>query len=210
MYLDHQPPRIGVPEELATILAESETRSRKLLLSDPMTLPLPGLPRVTGESKDFAQLIRDSLEAFRSRWPVYKTLLAPVMLTFLVIPPKQGKDLDNIALTALPIAHQVLRPHIEPHVLRFSHTGDWFGSWQAEALDRLRSVNAQSVRAYQVIELPRSAHDAPEGSLRLALGRHSHESWWERVASYLDKAIDEAEMRGEIGSDTWKSVLTRW
>jgi hypothetical protein len=81
---------------------------------------------------------------------------------------------------------------------------------QAEALDRLRSVNAQSVRAYQVIELPRSAHDAPEGSLRLALGRHSHESWWERVASYLDKAIDEAEMRGEIGSDTWKSLLTRW
>jgi len=105
MYLDYQPPKVGMPEELAAILAESETRSRKLLLSDQMTLPLPGLPRVTGESKDFAQFIRDSLEAFRSRWPVYETLLVPVMLTFLVIPPEQGKDLDNIALTALPIAH---------------------------------------------------------------------------------------------------------
>ena len=67
MYLDHQPPREGIPEQLAAIMAESEIRSRKLLLSNPMTLPLPGLPRVTGESKDFAQLIRDSLEAFRPR-----------------------------------------------------------------------------------------------------------------------------------------------
>ena len=62
-----------------------------------------------------------------------------------------------------------------------------------------------------MIELPRSTHDAPEGSLRLALGRHSYEgSWWERVASYLDKGIEEAHMRGEIGNDTWKSALTRW
>lgn len=210
MYLDHQPPRVGMPEHLAAILEESEARSRNLLLSNPLMLPLPGLPRVSGESRDFAQLIRDSMQAFRSRWPVYRTLLTPVTLTFLVIPPKQGKDLDNIALTALPIAHQVLKPHIEPHLLVSSYGKDWLMPWQVEALDRLRSVNAQSVSAYQVIELPRSAHDAPEGSLRLALGRHSYESWWERVASYLDKGIDEAEKRGELGSGTWKSVLTRW
>jgi hypothetical protein len=210
MYLDHQPPRVGIPEQLAAIFAESETRSRKMLLSNRMTLPLPGLPRVAGESKDFAQLIRDNLEAFRSRWPVYKTLVVPVMLTFLVIPPEQGKDLDNIALTALPIAHQVLKPHIEPHLLRFSQLGVRLGFWQADALDRLRSLNAQSVCAYQVIELPRSAHDAPAGSLRLALGRCSYEgSWWERIASYLDKRIEEAEMSGEIRGDEWRGVLAR-
>ena len=39
------------------------------------------------------------------------------MLTFLVIPPEQGKDLDNIALTALPISHEILRPDISPHLL---------------------------------------------------------------------------------------------
>jgi hypothetical protein len=38
-------------------------------------------------------------------------------VTVLVIPPEQGKDLDNIALTAIPIAHEVLRPHIQPHLL---------------------------------------------------------------------------------------------
>jgi hypothetical protein len=70
------------------------------------------------------------MQAFRSRWPVYRTLLTPVTLTFLVIPPKQGKDLDNIALTALPIAHQVLKPHIEPHLLVSSYGKDWLMPWQ--------------------------------------------------------------------------------
>jgi len=39
-----------------------------------------------------------------------------------------------------------------------------------------------------------SAHDPPVGTLRLALGRHAYEgSWWERVASHLDKGIEEAK-----------------
>lgn len=206
MYLDRLS-KDNQPEQLAAIFAEADKESRNLLLSNPLTLPLPSLPRVTGESRDFAELIRDSLETFRSRWPVYRTLLMPVMLTFLVIPPEQGKDLDNIALTTLPIAHEVLRPHIEPHLLAPSYREGWMSPTENETLDRLRSLNTQSVSAYQVIELPRSAYDAPEGSLRLALGRHSYGSWWERAASYLEKEIDEAEMRGEIDNDLWKSVL---
>ena len=97
----------------------------------------------------------------------------PVTLTFLVVPPEQGKDLDNIALTALPIAHEVLRPHIEPHLL--APSADEPEPWREEALARLKSVNARSVRAYQVIELPRSPQDPPEGTLRLALGPHSYQ-----------------------------------
>ena len=105
------------PEQLTAIFEKSQAASRGLLLSGPFTLPLPTLPRATGEAEDFARLIRDRLEEFRSHWPLFKTLLTPVTLTFLVIPPEQGKDLDNIALTALPIAHDVLRPHIAPHLL---------------------------------------------------------------------------------------------
>ena len=62
-------------------------------------------------------MIRASLEEFRESLPLFQSLLVPVTLTFLVVPPEQGKDLDNIALTALPIAHEVLRPHISPHLL---------------------------------------------------------------------------------------------
>jgi hypothetical protein len=196
--------------QLAAIFEESQERSRDLLLSNPLTLPLPGLPQASGESRDFALRTRDVLEEFLSHWPLFRSLLVPITLTFLVIPPEQGKDLDNIALTVLPIAHEVLRPHIEPHLLAPSYRDAAPKTWRAEALARLRSVNARSVRAYQVIELPRSPKDPPEGTLRLALGRYSYGSWWEHAARYLDKEIDEAEDRDELDDDSWKNVFARW
>ena len=151
-----------LPEQLAAVFEESQAASRRLLLSDPFTLPLPGLPRAAGESERFVQLIRDRLEEFRSRWPLFRTLLVPVTLTFLVVPPEQGKDLDNIALTVLPLAHEILRPQIEPHLLAPSYP-DEPEPWREEALARLRSVNARSVRAYQVIELARAISAGPAG-----------------------------------------------
>ena len=202
--------RASAPRQLAAIFEESRERSRDLLLANPLALPLPGLPRASGESRDFARLIRARLGEFLSHWPLFRPLLVPVTLTFLVIPPEQGKDLDNIALTALPIAHEVLRPHIEPHLLAPSYRDDPSEAWRVEALARLRSVNALSVRAYQVIELPRSPQDQPEGTLLLALGRHSHGSWWDHAATYLDKEIEEAEQRDELGDSSWESVFARW
>ena len=194
--------------QLAAIFEKSRAAGRRLLVSDPFTLPLPGLPRAAGEAEDFARMIRDRLEEFRSRWPLFRSLLVPVTLTFLVVPPEQGKDLDNIALTALPIAHEVLRPHIEPHLLAPS----WHKEpepWVEEALARLKSVNARSVRAYQVIELPRSPQDPPEGTLRLALGPHSyHGSWWDHAATYLSNAIEEADRRGDLDDSSGKSIFT--
>lgn len=150
MYLEWRA-EADAPEQLAAIFEKSQARSRGLLLSNPFTLPLPTLPRATGEAEDFTRLTRDRLEEFRSRLPLFRTLLTPVTLTFLVIPPKQGKDLDNIALTA----HDVRRPHIAPHLLALSYRGEPDPRHE-EALARLKSVNAQSVRAYQVIELPRT------------------------------------------------------
>ena len=197
------------PEQLAAIFEKSQARSRGLLLSNPFTLPLPTLPRATGEAEDFARLIRDRMEEFRSRLPLFRTLLTPVTLTFLVIPPEQGKDLDNIALTALPIAHDVLRPHIAPHLLAPSYRGVEPEPWREEALARLKSVNAQSVRAYQVIELPRTPQDPPEGTLHLALGPHSHHgSWWDHAATYLSNAIEEADQHGDLDDSSWKSIFT--
>ena len=196
------------PAEIASILAKSRAATRNLLLSNPFTLPLPGLPRATGQAADFARMIRASLEGFRERLPLFQSLLVPVTLTFLVIPPEQGKDLDNIALTALPIAHEVLRPHIAPHLL-YPTYGDEERASQRDDLARLKSVNARSVRAYQVIELPRSPQDPPEGTLNLALGLHSHHwSWWHRASTYLQKAVDQADQRNRLDDSMWKSVFT--
>ena len=75
----------------------------------------------------------------------------------------------------------------------------------------LHRINANSVTAYQVIELPRSPDDPPEGVLRLALGPDSHESWWQKGADYLDHVIERAEeypVSTEI--DPWQGLLTHW
>jgi hypothetical protein len=195
------------PAEIASILEGSRGATRELFLSNPLTLPLPGLPRATGQSVDFVGMIRASLEEFRVRWPLFRSLLVPVTLAFLVVPPEQGKDLDNIALTVLPVAHEVLRPHIAPHPLSPIYGDEERKSRRDDALARLRSVNARSVRAYQVIELPRSPHDPPEGTLCLALGLHTHWSWRHRVSSYLSAAIDRADERGHLEDSTWRSVF---
>jgi hypothetical protein len=205
-YLDHLNGG-GHPAGLASILEQSQAAAGNVLLSDPLTLPLPGLPRATGQSADFARMIRASLEEFRVRWPLFRPLLVPVMLTFLVVPPEQGKDLDNIALTVLPVAHEVLRPHIAPHLLAPVFGDEERTQWLDEVMARLNSVNAHSIRAYQVIELPRSPQDPPEGTLRLALGLHAHWSWWHRATDYLRTAIDRADQLGQFDDSTWRSVF---
>jgi hypothetical protein len=153
-------------------------------------MPMPGLPRSTGQMEQFKTDIRTELESFRSRWPVLRTLLVPVSLTFMVVPPAYGKDLDNLALTVLPIAHDVLKLHIEPYFARSPEYPGRESPHRRAALHRLRSLSANSVSSYQVIELPRSLGDPQHGLFRLALGRHSGRSWWDKAAQYIDAMIE--------------------
>ena len=185
------PLRVRSHPDVSARLAEVEAMNRRSLLSSPVTLPLPGLPMAAGHGEQFRRKVRLQLEAFRRQWPVFSSLVVPVKVTFLVVPPQQGKDLDNIALTCLPIVHEVLRPHIEPHYLSPVFKSDR-DPRREEALRRLRSLNARSVTAYQVIRLPRSPDDPPEGTLRLALGRAApYGSWWKRVADYAGNRLEE-------------------
>jgi hypothetical protein len=200
----------GANEQIAAILADAQAESRDVLLSSPLTLPLPHLPHVAGQGAAFGQQIRAQIQEFRNRWPLFTSLLVPVTLTFLVTPPAQGKDLDNIALTAIPIANYVLQPHIAPHLLAPRYPGRNPDPVHQQRLDRLRSVNARSVMAFQAIELPRSSADPPEGSLRAALGLHQHESWWERASDYLDKRMEQADQNGDLGSELWDEVFSAW
>jgi hypothetical protein len=132
----------------------------------------------------------------------------PVTLTLLVIPPKQGKDLDNFALATLPIAHEVLRPHIALHLLSPHYQDEAETTWRIEALTRLKSVNAQSVSAYQVIELPRSAQDPKKGSCALALSSYTYRSWWDHATSYLDETFDRAGDEQEVAKEILGTLVT--
>ena len=37
-------------------------------------------------------------------------MLVPLKVTLVVVPPAQDKDLDNLALDALPAVHEIFRP----------------------------------------------------------------------------------------------------
>ena len=126
------------------------------LLSFPLTLPLPSLPVDSRERSAFRDALRSGMEEFRRWWPILHTPAVPIKVTLLVVPPRQGKDLDNLALEVLPAAQEVL------------------------------SMNQRSVTAYQVIELKPMSHHPPTGLLRLTLGRgdgsgHATTSPWTRA-----------------------------
>jgi hypothetical protein len=128
--------------------------------------------------------------------PTFRHLVVPIKATLLVVPPRQGKDLDNVALDVLPIVHEVLRPHVEPWL-----NSPLFGQFddlrdpeatteREEALKRLKSINAQSVTAFQVIALSRTPHHPPGGMLRLTFGLgdgldHTTQSLWARADEFM-------------------------
>lgn len=189
--------------ELEDLIETARVRNRRFLLSNPLTLPLPALPHADGEAKEFARTVREQLQRLKRQWPLLTPLLVPVKITFLVVPPEQGKDLDNIAREVLPIAHEVLKPHIEPYLLAPTPPEYEREPWRVEAFQRLRSLNANSVIAYQVIELPRSPQDPPEGVLRLALGPVTHRSWWEHAADFVEKKLERVDDLTDLDLDAW-------
>ncbi|MFI5950406.1 hypothetical protein ACIA8B_22850 [Micromonospora chalcea] len=158
------------------------------LLSGPLTIPMPGLPSASGERSQFRDEVRRQLEEFRRHHRALDPLVVPLKITILVVPPEQGKDLDNIALDVLPTAHEVLKPHVEPWLL--APTFGEIGEHREKALRRMRSINAQSVTTYQVIELQRIPEDPKAGLLRLVLGRgDQYDSFWTETYDLVRKRL---------------------
>lgn len=163
---------------------------RELLLSKSIAVPMPGLPRISGEGQTFITEVSLQLNKLLNRRPVFNPLFVPLKVTFLVVPPKgQGKDLDNIALRILPLVHKALRPHPEPWILRLA--SPWRETTPAEEAPKRRQlIPAHSVTSYEVIELSRCEGDPPNGYLRLALGSGSEiGSTWARISEYAEKGL---------------------
>lgn len=186
--------------ELIDLVKQHETQRWQDLLSFPLMLPLPGLPGSSADRRAFRDALSESMEAFRGRWPVLQNLVVPIRVTMLVVPPQQGKDLDNLALDVLPAVHKVLRPHIEPWhftpgLLDEGDPADTqMKRTRDQALKRLKSLNAQSVTAYQVVELKRRPEHPAQGFLRLTLGLgdgydHRTQSLWQRADSRLWRSL---------------------
>jgi hypothetical protein len=93
------------------MLDEVALNYRQMLMSHLIATPMPGLPRACGEGQAFRAAVRQALEELLVQQPVFAPMRVPLKIILLVVPPlNQGKDLDNLALTVLPAAQNVLRP----------------------------------------------------------------------------------------------------
>lgn len=154
--------------------------SDSFLLSSMITDPLPRLPKSSGEGSLFHESVRKELIELFHRKRSLSPLMVPLKVIFLVMPPSQGKDLDNLALTILPIIQRV----IKEQEVNLRHP----------ALQSNPIYADRGISAYEVIELKRQKSDHPDGYLQLALGSGlSLQSSWSRVTDALESYMLQAD-----------------
>lgn len=91
-------------------LDRSRERSRMMLLSEPFTFTLPVLPQTRGDGVNFGRAIGQAVDELTARYPILTSMQTPVKVILLVVPPSQGKDLDNVALAVMPAVRQAVAP----------------------------------------------------------------------------------------------------
>jgi hypothetical protein len=159
--------RTGMDPRLARLwddVDEVGSSAWDTLLTRPLAMPLPELPGHHGDHERFRRELDEELRRIVSRWPVLVPLELPLNATLLVVPPPQGKDLDNLALTVVPALRATFRSGLP-------------------AIDAAPS--------YQVIELTRRPADPPAGFLQVALDiEYRYRSDWERISTYARKLIE--------------------
>ena len=147
---------------------------------------LPPLPDERGGGTRFAEAVLEACESFRARHPHLRPLLVPLRITLLLVPPRQGKDLDNVMTAVVRGVKAVLQPEPWPITPELS-----------KALDLRRPPSRHvpdppvSVTSYQVIELARAPEDPPQGVLSMVLGSDQEFcSTWVAVERFVDAQLD--------------------
>lgn len=183
--------RLGVSAESLLGAAVSAIDGRKLL-DMLIQVRLPSLPVAPGDGDLFVAAVRHACDEFVHRHPFLRPLVVPLRITLLVVPPSQGKDLDNIVLAVMAAVNDAFVPHLEPWLLTpLPVENEEHARWRDEALRRLRSTVDVGVSSYQVLELARTESDGPEGTLTLVLGHGENmSSIWDSAAHYVDDALE--------------------
>jgi hypothetical protein len=138
-----------------------EETPRAALLHTMTSIELPPRPVEPGDYRAFRDGVASACRDYISRRPGLQPLLVPLRMTLLVVPPAQGKDLDNVLLDVLPAVNEHLRPHLEPWLLDAGSgpldegLADRLVDWRVKGLRRLRSLVRYSVWSAQVRHGPR-------------------------------------------------------
>jgi len=150
---------------------------KRFLFSPTISLSLAPLPQKEGQGEEFKKAVKDALTKIRAAHPRLFPLYSELAVTILLVPPARAAthhnataDLDNLARKVMPHIHGILEP---PTTQDFSYLENVRDS-QLRAYFEQRAKIARRlpryhVTRYEVVQLPRTTNDPPEGSVRLVL-----------------------------------------
>jgi len=177
--------RLGLPDDDELFNSVAATRRGREVLDMLIQVVLPPLPVAKGGGRPFREAVRNACQQFVNRHTFLRPLVVPLRITLLVVPPAQGKDLDNIVLNVIRAVNAVLQPHPEPWLLTPNLVpADSVG-------EEARQSRQVGVASYQVIELARAEDDPAEGTLTMVLGHGDNvRSIWAAAAHFVDRRLE--------------------
>lgn len=161
---------------------------RSLLLMEPVSIDLTHAPTHSGDGGRFVEDMRAAMNDFRETYPWLFPLQIPLAVIIMVVPPRNGVDLDNLARKIVPLVHDLWSPPrsliglTDPATVRDERLRSLFRA-QIEAEKRFPKV---SLARYEAIELPRTDKDPPSGLVRIALGNGTEPR---SIRSHVDRYI---------------------
>lgn len=187
--------RLGIDRDNELSKSLSQMENGRSLLDMLIRVMLPSLPVASGGRKRFREELHRACEGFVLGHPYLRPLLVPLRITLLVVPPRQGKDLDNIVIDVVRAVNSELEPYAEPWRLAPKAPLDRDDGRRAEVSTQTATKERVGITSYEVIELARSNDDPTDGTLTMVLGHGDvYTSTWEAAASFVDKRLDEEEL----------------
>lgn len=148
----------------------------------PYAFELGAIPEATGDTLTFKVRIREQMSERKQRNPDLFPLRVIVGVTLLYFESGQGKDLDNLVRTVLPILLDELQPPSEeqPYLRPDTATGE-----TAAYRQNHRSSDVQFIEAISLDTLPPGIE--PGTAFLLLSSGWRHNSWWEDASRYVDE-----------------------
>jgi Holliday junction resolvase RusA-like endonuclease len=180
------------------ILSVNSAMSRYAYFHDLIAVDFGSRPLKEGDTEAFKKRVRDGLESYKKRIPLFSPLLTTVGVTIIYVPPTSGTkvDLDNLARKAIiPAVHEILQPPI-------TSVAFWRSLKEIQpdnpdialSIDRYKSMPPVHIVGYDILCVDRLDDDPPNGSVKLLLhAGEAMQSTLTRLQNVLDKWESEVE-----------------
>jgi hypothetical protein len=185
---------------MTDVLLANASMSRYAYFHALTAVDLGARPLIKGDSDLFKARVREGLEAYKKRIPLFSPLLVTVGVTIIYVPPVGAPkvDLDNLARKAIiPAVHEILEPPSSSIAglrrLKVKHPD---GDDIDEFIQRLKKMPPVQVAGYDIICAERLPDDPRNGSVKLLL--HAGDAM-RSTLTHLKDVLDEWE--GDVERD---------